>query len=133
MALCLYLETLPGRPRCQQQAIYAGVHGQCPHRAEPRLAPGQHGADSVRASKDHEKRTLMILVGWLKPFAHASQIMVERGQQFPADLILIASSNEDGLAYIATADLDGYGLCARCGRLGQCGVSSSAFESTTCW
>jgi len=100
------------------------------------LSRDLHPGNMVRKPSgpaNHEKRTLMISVGWLKPFPHASQIMVERGQQFPADLILIASSNEDGLAYIATADLDGYGLCARCGRLGQCGVSSSAVESTTCW
>ena len=35
------------------------------------------------------------------------QVFVEKGQQFPADLVLISSSAEDGLAFIETAELDG--------------------------
>jgi hypothetical protein len=37
-----------------------------------------------------------------------AQIQILRGQQFPSDIVLLASSNDDGLAYIATAELDGY-------------------------
>lgn len=33
--------------------------------------------------------------------------MVEEGEMFPADLILLASSIEGGNAYIETASLDG--------------------------
>ena len=32
---------------------------------------------------------------------------MDRGQQFPSDVLLLTSSNDDGLAYIATAELDG--------------------------
>jgi len=33
--------------------------------------------------------------------------MVKKNEQIPSDLILIGSSNDDGIAYIATAELDG--------------------------
>ncbi len=32
---------------------------------------------------------------------------VESGEMFPADLVLLSSSNEGGVAYIETASLDG--------------------------
>lgn len=34
-------------------------------------------------------------------------VFIEKGQQFPADLIILSSSQEDGLCYIETAELDG--------------------------
>ena len=34
-------------------------------------------------------------------------VYVEKGQQFPADLIILSSSQDDGLCYIETAELDG--------------------------
>lgn len=37
-------------------------------------------------------------------------VLVEKNSQFPADLIIISSSQEDGLAYIETAELDGFDL-----------------------
>ena len=34
-------------------------------------------------------------------------IKVEKGHYFPADLLLISSTNDDGIAYVETMNLDG--------------------------
>ena len=35
-------------------------------------------------------------------------VRVEKGQEFPADMIILATSEEEGLAYVETSNLDGY-------------------------
>lgn len=35
-------------------------------------------------------------------------VRVENGQHFPADLIVLSSSSEEGSCYVETANLDGY-------------------------
>lgn len=40
-------------------------------------------------------------------------VKVHKDKQIPADLMLVSSSMEDGICYIETSNLDGYGSCGR--------------------
>lgn len=37
-------------------------------------------------------------------------VYVEEGGHLPADIVLLKSSSEDGVAYVETSQLDGYGV-----------------------
>ena len=51
------------------------------------------------------------IVNWVKTkwkdVTVGSILKIDSGKQFPADLVLIASSEPNGMAYIETSNLDG--------------------------
>ncbi len=56
---------------------------------------------------------LLVVVGWwwvaVSRWLHVGNLVYVRcDEQIPADLVLLATSNEDGICYIETSQLDGY-------------------------
>jgi len=55
---------------------------------------------------------VLVVVGWwvaVSRWLHVGNLVYVRcDEQIPADLVLLATSNEDGICYIETSQLDGY-------------------------